>query len=283
MIIYQIENKLNNKIYIGQTKRRLKSRLKGHMKSKSYIGCALRKYGIENFDIQIIDHAETKDELNEKEIYWIKTLDCKDPNGYNLTDGGEGVFDSSGLVGKKISRSKIGHEVLEETKRKISEKLKGQKLSDETKLKISENHSKHNLGKHHSEETKQKIKEKRKNQVITEETKQKISQSEKGRKLSEETKQKISISKKGKQTGRPAWNKGLTKSTDSRVAAYSESLKNSENINRTPWNKGKKGIYSEETLKKMGESQKKRFENPEQRKNSNWHKHQLINTARELT
>ena len=75
MIIYKITNKLNNKIYIGQTVRDLQTRFDEHMRdqtSNDYFHLAVRKYGKDAFLIEQIDTAETIEELNEKEIYWIK-------------------------------------------------------------------------------------------------------------------------------------------------------------------------------------------------------------------
>lgn len=94
MIIYKIENKINNKLYIGQTKNSLEFRIREHLKVCSLIGRALRKYKLESFVMSIIDSAEDRVTLHEKEKYWIKTLNTKHPNGYNLTIGGEGVASS---------------------------------------------------------------------------------------------------------------------------------------------------------------------------------------------
>lgn len=70
MIIYKITNKINGKLYVGQTIRPLKRRIWNHLcKTGTAISSALRKYGIENFVIEEIDRAETKEELNKKEQY----------------------------------------------------------------------------------------------------------------------------------------------------------------------------------------------------------------------
>ena len=63
-LIYEAINKVNNKKYIGQTKSRLCSR-KGSHKTQSKNGDtifyrAIRKYGWENFEWKIIDHATSK-------------------------------------------------------------------------------------------------------------------------------------------------------------------------------------------------------------------------------
>ena len=55
---------------------------------------ALKKYGLENFEWEIIDHADSDSEIREKEVYWINhyrtCISFSDCNGYNLTLGGEG-------------------------------------------------------------------------------------------------------------------------------------------------------------------------------------------------
>lgn len=87
MIIYCITNKVNGKQYVGLTMRTLEERFKEHCKAESAIGRALRKYGLDNFKLEIIDSSETSEDLWKKESYWIKNKDTF-RNGYNMTDGG---------------------------------------------------------------------------------------------------------------------------------------------------------------------------------------------------
>ena len=122
MIIYKIINKLNGKIYVGQTRRPLKERIAEHMRQsrrKSYIDRAIKKHGIENFEISIIEECSSIEEMNEREIFWIKELNCKVPNGYNITDGGLGRIVTDEEKANK-SKAQKGHSVSEETRRKIS-------------------------------------------------------------------------------------------------------------------------------------------------------------------
>ena len=88
----------NGKHYIGQTFHTLEVRKNEHRRSQNRYNYpfykALKKYGIENTSWEIIDTAETKKELDEKEIYYIDFYrsciyfsDCK---GYNVTLGGGG-------------------------------------------------------------------------------------------------------------------------------------------------------------------------------------------------
>ena len=91
MIIYKITNLINSKIYIGQTIRTLEDRILQHQYDDLYVDRAIKKYGWDNFKAEVIEECETIEKLNEREMYWIKELNSKAPNGYNLTDGGEGT------------------------------------------------------------------------------------------------------------------------------------------------------------------------------------------------
>ena len=79
--IYMYKNKINGKCYIGQAKdfnKRHKSHLCSSKNSKlrdyNYpIHKAIRKYGIENFNIKILaENIPTQEKLNEYEIFFIK-------------------------------------------------------------------------------------------------------------------------------------------------------------------------------------------------------------------
>jgi len=96
-IIYCITNKTDNNKYIGLTTIGLNERFKQHTKAYSYIGKAIRKHGKDNFTIEQIDEAETKEELCDLEIYWIGKHNTFD-EGYNLTRGGEGVNNSYRII-----------------------------------------------------------------------------------------------------------------------------------------------------------------------------------------
>ena len=90
-VVYCITNAINDKKYIGITTRTIEQRFKEHKEADSYIGKAIRKHGVENFEIEIIDEALTKEELCDNEIYWIEKYNTFN-EGYNLTRGGEGVI-----------------------------------------------------------------------------------------------------------------------------------------------------------------------------------------------
>ena len=93
--IYKITNKVNDKAYIGQSvdiekrwKRHINDSKNPNKHSYNYpICCALRKYGIENFNFEILEECN-KNLLDEREIYWISYFDTY-LNGYNQGEGGE--------------------------------------------------------------------------------------------------------------------------------------------------------------------------------------------------
>ena len=91
--IYIIRNTINSKVYIGQTKVSLKLRFQNHLSAarngKDYvIGKAIRKYGEENFYIELLEEC-TIEELNERERYWISYFNSTDNKfGYNISIGG---------------------------------------------------------------------------------------------------------------------------------------------------------------------------------------------------
>lgn len=127
--VYKITNKVTGKIYIGITNQGSGARYRHHwyearIGESAPIHKSMAKYGEENFTLEIIDFADTYEELREKEKFWIKELNSMDRKiGYNLTEGGDGTF---------------GRMHSEETKEKIRQKAIGRKASDETKKKMSE-------------------------------------------------------------------------------------------------------------------------------------------------
>lgn len=95
--IYRITNRINNTIYIGQTRGSVHRRWLDHCKSarnqldKDYflpLHNAIRKYGEDNFQVEVIEDCEN-DILNDREIYYISKYNSY-KNGYNATLGGLG-------------------------------------------------------------------------------------------------------------------------------------------------------------------------------------------------
>ena len=90
MVIYKIINRLNGKPYVGQTKQPIEKRFLQHFYAQTPLGQAMRQCGIKNFTIEVIERCKTQKQLNEREIFWIRVLNSKQPYGYNVREGGGG-------------------------------------------------------------------------------------------------------------------------------------------------------------------------------------------------
>jgi group I intron endonuclease len=124
--IYKITNLTNGKIYVGQAVSHIlnhkKYRPYGHegrfrchiseafstKKNQShYLNNAIRKYGVEDFVVDLIECCEISD-ADERETHYIKEYDSLFPNGYNLKNGGS-VFTHSDESKKRVSTGVIGY------------------------------------------------------------------------------------------------------------------------------------------------------------------------------
>lgn len=134
-VIYILTNKANGKRYVGLARKSFARRLRSHFKNDSYIGKALRKNGLDGFDVQKVVYAT--EELNYWEKYFIAKLGSRFPNGYNMTDGGDGLVNPVQEVRDRIARKSReikesgkypdftfeGHNHREGSKKQISETL----------------------------------------------------------------------------------------------------------------------------------------------------------------
>ena len=122
MWIYKITNIQNNKVYIGQTIRSVQDRFNRHLNDAlhnvidTHFARAIRKYGKDNFSWEIIDTANTQEELTIKERYWIQYYNSA-KEGYNETDAiskcGGNTYQSKTekemeVIKEKIRQTKIG-------------------------------------------------------------------------------------------------------------------------------------------------------------------------------
>ena len=217
--IYKIVNKINNKIYIGQTKDIIKrfTRHKSNVVNKinHTLYDSMRCYGIENFEFIIIEKIENINKLNEREQYWIDYYKSYDRNyGYNL--------------------------------RLKAESNRGYKHSEKSKINMSLAKQKNPswLGKKHTKESRDKIAKAHKGKKLTKIHKLNIAKSLIGKKRrphSKEAKLKMSISHKGK----PNINKNISISKEQKEKIKHTFFKK----DHIPWNKGK--TVSEKTRLKM--------------------------------
>lgn len=122
--VYCFTNKINGHKYVGTTFNALKIRIRTHFNLK-YSGApllvkALKKYGKDNFTIKVIDTAKTIKDLGEKEIFWIKELNTKAPNGYNILTGGftnEKAIEANRVPVKCITNGAIFQSLVDASKK----------------------------------------------------------------------------------------------------------------------------------------------------------------------
>ena len=152
--IYQITCNQTGKRYVGQTRRKtIEQRWKEHVKhavqknGRSKFSAAIRKYGAEAFSWVILEECIIE-QLNDREIHWIKLLDTLN-NGLNLNEGGKAPVWSEeskrrfsethpcrGKFGK--NHPAFGHRHTEETKKRLSDTGRGRKRSQESIRKSTE-------------------------------------------------------------------------------------------------------------------------------------------------
>lgn len=222
--IYCFENLINGKKYVGRAKK-IRVRINQHLRQLKLgidqcvaLQNAWNKNGEESFFIYIIEECSSE-ELDSKEIFWIKELHSHvTENGYNLSWGGVATFE--GLKHSEETKRKMSESGKrlpprsEEWRKSLSEANKGKIISEDTRRKISEantgrkasleektNHSNSLIGHKHSEETKKKISMAKKGKPNnwlgrqhTEESKEKMSKIKTGKHPDQETKWKMSKS-----------------------------------------------------------------------------------------
>jgi group I intron endonuclease len=203
--IYLITNKVNDKKYVGKTVRKLITRWNVHKNDSSKGSCyalhsAIRKYGEENFTIEVIAESLAP-YLSVLETFFIHLYNTFSEFGYNMTEGGDGVSpgDKHPRYGKKHSK---------ESRAKMSASLTGKKhrekrspearcnMSAARKDKGGKNHPMY--GKTHSEETLAKMRNSMAGEnhpnygkTCTGETRANISRAKVGKSKSEETRAKM--------------------------------------------------------------------------------------------
>ena len=125
MFIYKITNRINNKVYIGQTIRPVEQRFKRHIHDaennilNTHFSNAIKNMEKKIFYIEILDIAIDQWELDRKEQYWIKYYNSTNSNfGYNESYGiykcGSNTYVSKteeemNIIKEKIRITKLGY------------------------------------------------------------------------------------------------------------------------------------------------------------------------------
>lgn len=184
MVIYEIENLINGKKYIGKDSKNNPN----YLGSGKYLKLAIKKYGRSSFKKTIIEVCSTVEELNSREVYWLQLLNCKNSlKYYNATDTVTPCRAGRPLTEehrKKLSEANRGKKHLPKTREAIERQIQSKKANgtnrhtEETKLRMS----KASLGKPKSAEHKASMSACRlgiKTQPCSEEKKKKISEKQK--------------------------------------------------------------------------------------------------------
>ena len=147
--IYIRRNTINGKSYVGQSVDP-QYRWRNEFYEDYVLGYALRKYGTQCFDSNVLFWVETLDAANFWERYLIQLYGTLGPNGYNIDDGGS---NGNPFAGKSAAEMEVIWQ-------KQSNARKGKKATAETRRKMSESRQgdKHPMwGKKHTDDTKQQI------------------------------------------------------------------------------------------------------------------------------
>jgi group I intron endonuclease len=186
--VYVHINKINNKIYIGQTCQTLERRA-GNNGFQYQHSChfynAIQKYGWDNFKhLVLIDNIslEMANIIEEKLIFIYNSMNPK--YGYNMIAGGKNKERRQEVTDKIAEKNRHPSD---ETRKKMSIAAKKRKMTPELKEKLRLS----NIGKKRSKEAREHMSIAKQN--MSEETKRKIVESLKGRKQSERQKMLSSI------------------------------------------------------------------------------------------
>lgn len=131
-IIYKTTNKIDGKVYVGAHS--TDDLNDGYFGSGKYLKSAVKKYGIENFEREVLFIFDSKEEMfsKERELVNEEFIVCN--NTYNIKVGGSGG--NPGIVGAFSGKCHS-----EETKEKLRQAASGKKPNKETKQRLSDNNA----------------------------------------------------------------------------------------------------------------------------------------------
>ena len=144
--IYMIKCLCNGKAYVGQTRRTLHERMLQHLRNAdkgvpTRLYHAIRKHGKANFIVGIVEDNIHRDELNNKEAYYVAHFNTYS-SGYNATAGGDDVGVFTEERKQKIGAASKGRRLSARTKELIGAANRGKVMTEEAKEKISKAMSK---------------------------------------------------------------------------------------------------------------------------------------------
>lgn len=136
-------------MYIGQTIKTIEKRWREHLYNAQHtqreqlLYLAMRKYGVENFYIELLYELKEGESIDDWERHFIQKWNSISPNGYNMTEGGSKFQGDNPMfhaeIRKKVSEHFIGDNnpaKRPEVREKIRQKATGKKASEETRAKM---------------------------------------------------------------------------------------------------------------------------------------------------
>lgn len=197
--VYLIRNLVNAKVYVGKTNdvsHRWAQYVSDSKRNRHHmlIVRAMKKHGIHNFLMEVLEEFDTENAALCAERRWIKHYNSTDLScGYNLDSGGLGGKSLSSETKEKLSEVMKGRKKSPEAVAKVAAALRGRKLSPETRARMSQAKK----GKKRDPEVGKKVSEALKGKPLSEETKAKMAAARVGRKLSPEHVEKVAAANRG--------------------------------------------------------------------------------------
>lgn len=152
---YIITNSVNGKEYVGITSSSIGCRWSQHLSetkrnnldSRSYLHKAINKYGENFFSIEEKIRKGTWEEVCSWEKETIKERNSKAPNGYNLTDGGEGALGAIRTSEFKKKLSKAKKDFYSDPKKREEQSIREKELRKDPKFRKEQSERSKNLWK----------------------------------------------------------------------------------------------------------------------------------------
>ena len=185
--IYKTTNLINNRIYIGQHKCNFfDTNYKG---SGKLIRRAFKKYGKDNFCVELIEECNSLESLNEREIFYIEKFNSRNEEiGYNIALGWNQITQDES----------VSNDISKDQKNNFSDPIKSKGLREKLSLV--------NKGKRLSCSHINKLKDINSKRIRSAEERAKLSNSLKGHYVSENTKKKIGNKARERNIGRHWFN-----------------------------------------------------------------------------
>ena len=193
--MYETRCIVSGKIYVG-VHRQGGDGFDGYLGSGTALDCAIKKYGVENFERRTLGEFSTEAEAYARETEIVTEEFCKRRDTYNMKPGGAGggLLRHSAETREKMSQAHLGRTFSAEAREKLRQANLGKTVSAETREKLRQA----SLGRTHSDETREKMRRANLGKTVSAETREKLRQASLGKTHSAETREKLRHSSLGR-------------------------------------------------------------------------------------